>query len=370
MRKAKKASNVMHFVKETAVKRISNITAPPASVRAEAKARLDNLVKPIGSLGLLEDYAAQLCAIYGRTRLPELKKAVAVFAADNGVWDEGITSVPQIVTVVQTVNIAKGITGVGVLSACAGADVFVYDMGVKGFAGAKGVEDRRLGDGTHSILRGPAMDMGQTVHAIVHGLNAAEALADKGYRVVGCGEMGICNTTISAAVLCALTGADPQVAVGRGAGITDEQLEKKRSVVEKALDICGADCEDVLGVLAALGGFDIAAMTGFYLGAACRRMAVVIDGFISAVAALAAARLNPLVTHYMFASHCSAEPGFKLAIEALGLHAPLQLDMRLGEGSGCPLMFGILDASAAVYTKMATFEEANIDPSKLVDIRE
>ena len=350
------------------MKRIINIKKPSVAAMEKAQQRVKNLVKPIGSLGALEDYAVKLSGIFGKTSFPPMKKAVAVFAADNGVWDEGYTPVPQSVTAMQAVNMTKGITGVGVFAACANADVFVYDMGIRGFKGARGIEDRRVGDGTRNIAKGPAMDITQAVQAIAHGIDAAEALADKGYRLMGCGEMGICNTTTSAAVLCALTGADPELVVGRGAGITDEQLETKRNVVRRALDITKPSPDNALEVLSCVGGFDIAAMAGFFLGCAYRQVAVVIDGFISAVAALAASRLNPMVTEYAFASHHSAEPGFQTVMEALGMEAPLRLGLRLGEGSGCPLMMHILESSAAMLQNMATFEEAKIDSSKLVGI--
>lgn len=350
------------------MKRIFDIKAVSEAAADKARQRVRNLVKPIGSLGLLEDYAVKLSGIFGKTTFAPMKKAVAVFAADNGVWDEGYTPVPQSVTAMQAVNMTKGITGVGALSACAGADVYVYDMGIRGFKGAKGIEDRRVGNGTNSIAQGPAMDITQAMQAITHGIDAAEALADKGYRLLGCGEMGICNTTTSSAVLCALTGADPEDVVGRGAGLTDEQLQMKRDVVQRALEVNEIDADNVLGVLSAVGGFDIAAMTGFFLGCAYRQLPAVIDGFISAVAALAASRLNPLAAQYMFASHHSAEPGFLTVMEALEMDAPLKLNLRLGEGSGCPLMMHILDSSAAMLQNMATFEEAKIDPSKLVDI--
>jgi nicotinate-nucleotide--dimethylbenzimidazole phosphoribosyltransferase len=269
----------------------------------------------------------------------------------------------------QTVNMTKGVTGVTVFAAAAGAEVFVYDMGIRGFAGVKGVENCRIGDGTRSIAKGAAMDIGQVAQAIAHGLNAAEALWDRGYRIVGCGEMGICNTTTASAVSCVLTGEEPETMVGRGAGITDEQLAKKVGVVRRALEVNTPDPHNALDVLAKVGGFDIAAMTGFFLGAAYKQMAVVIDGFISATAALAATRFNPLVTDYMFASHESTEPGYAVVMETLDLEAPLRLGMRLGEGSGCPLMFGVLEAAAAMMQNMATFSEGRIDASKLVDIR-
>lgn len=350
------------------MKRIFEIKGISEAAMDKARQRVKNLVKPIGSLGLLEDYAVKLSGIFGKTSFAPMKKAVAVFAADNGVWDEGYTPVPQSVTAMQAVNMTKGITGVGALSACVGADVFVYDMGIRGFKGAKGIEDRRMGDGTKNIAKGPAMDITQAMQAIAHGIDAAEALADKGYRLLGCGEMGICNTTTSAAVLCALTGAEPEDVVGRGAGLTDEQLQTKRDVVRRALDVNQTDPDNVLGVLSGVGGFDIAAMTGFFLGCAYRQLPVVIDGFISAVAALTAIRLNPVAGQYMFASHHSAEPGFAMVMEALDMEAPLKLGLRLGEGSGCPLIMHILDSSAAMLQNMATFEEAKIDSSKLVDI--
>ncbi len=350
------------------MKRIFDIKETSEAAADKARQRVRNLVKPIGSLGLLEEYAVKLAGVFGRTNFPPMKKAVAVFAADNGVWDEGYTPVPQSVTAMQAVNMTKGITGVGALSACAGADVFVYDMGIRHFKGAKGIEDRRVGNGTNNIAQGPAMDITQAMQAIAHGIDAAEALADKGYRLLGCGEMGICNTTTSAAVLCALTGADPEDVVGRGAGLTDEQLQTKLDVVRRALSVNQIDSDNVLGVLSAVGGFDIAAMAGFYLGCAYRQIPAVIDGFISAVAALAASRLNPVTAQYMFASHQSAESGFATVMDALQMEAPLKLNLRLGEGSGCPLMMQILDASAAMLQNMATFEEARIDASKLVDI--
>jgi len=350
------------------VKRIFDIKKPGVAAMEKARQRVNELAKPIGSLGLLEDYAVKLSGIFGKTNFPPMKKAIAVFAADNGVWDEGYTPVPQSVTALQAVNMTKGVTGVGVLAACVKADVFVYDMGIRGFKGMKGIEDRRVGDGTRNIAKEAAMELSQAMQAITHGIDAAEALADKGYRLLGCGEMGICNTATSSAVLCALTGASPEDVVGRGAGLTDEQLEQKRAVVRRALDIHKPDPDNTLEVLRTLGGFDIAAMAGFFIGCAYRQIPAVIDGFISAVAALAASRFNPVVTDYLFASHQSAEPGFQTVMQALNMEAPLKLGLRLGEGSGCPLMMHVLDSSAAMLQNMATFAEAKIDSSKLVDI--
>jgi nicotinate-nucleotide--dimethylbenzimidazole phosphoribosyltransferase len=298
-----------------------------------------------------------------------MKKAIAVFAADNGVWDEGYTPVPQSVTAMQAVNMTKGVTGVGALAACVNADVFVYDMGIRGFKGMKGIEDRRVGDGTRNIAKEAAMDLSQAVQAIAHGIDAAEALADKGYRLLGCGEMGICNTATSSAVLCALTGAPPEEVVGRGGGVTDEQLAQKREVGTARAGYPQAGSRKHAGGAETLGGFDIAGDGGvFFLGCAYRQIpAVIRRGYIGR-AALAACRFNSVVTDYLFASHHSAEPGFRTVMEALRMEAPLKLGLRLGEGSGCPLMMHVLDSSAAMLQNMATCAEAKIDSSKLVDI--
>ncbi len=351
------------------MKRIINIKQPSAAAMAKARERADSLVKPIGSLGLLEEYAVKLAGIFGKTNIPDPKKAVAVFAADNGVWEEDISPVPQSVTAMQVKNMAKGITGVNAIAAHCDADVFIYDMGIKGFETVKGVQSRRVGDGTRNIAKGAAMDIQQAVQAIAYGIDAAEELWAKGYRLVGCGEMGICNTTSSSAVVTVLTQTPAELVVGKGAGVSDEQLKKKIAVVEQAIEVNSPEKDNVLDVLSKVGGFDIAAMTGFFLGAAYKQMAVVVDGFISAAAALAASRFNPAVTQYMFASHVSTEPGFGVAMDELGLKAPLDLQMRLGEGSGCPLMFNILGVSLVMIKNMATFEEARIDSSNLVDIR-
>lgn len=352
------------------MRRIQEIKQPDRDMMQKAKARLDSLVKPIGSLGLLEETAIKISGITGRLYNDLSKKAVVVFAADNGVWEEGITPVPQAVTAMQLVNMGKGVAGISVLSRYSGADLKLVDIGVKGQLDYGTIENRKIRNGTGNIAKGPALTRQEAEQAITTGLDIAEKCAEQGYTLLGAGEMGICNTTSSSAVLCALTGMQPEKATGRGAGITDAQLEKKIAVVKCALDVNQPDADDIVDVLSKVGGLDIAALTGFYLGAAYARIPVAVDGFIAAVAALAAVRLNPRTKEYMFASHRSSEAGYDAAICAAGLKPVFDLGMRLGEGTGCPFLFFCMEASQQIIQNMATFAEGNIDDDALVDIRQ
>jgi nicotinate-nucleotide--dimethylbenzimidazole phosphoribosyltransferase len=351
------------------MQRITQISPLNTDMMIKAKNRLDNLVKPIGSLGLLEDFAIRLSGITGKLYSDLRKKAIVVFGADNGVWEEEITPVPQEVTAMQLMNMVKGVAGISVLSRFAGADLKLIDIGVRGPMEYKGIENRRIKNGTDNIAKGPAMSREECIRAIETGLGAAKKCREEGYVMLGAGEMGICNTASSSAVLCALTDISAKEATGRGAGISDEQLEKKIGVVLRALAVNRPDGQDVLDVLSKVGGLDIAGMTGFFLGAAHERIPVVVDGFIAAVAALTAVRINPAVRDYMFASHRSTEPGYEAAIRAAGLEPVFDLEMRLGEGTGCPFMFYCLEASQRIIAEMATFAEGHIDDTGLIDIR-
>ena len=352
------------------MRRINEINPPDQDAMQKAKKRLDSLVKPIGSLGMLEEFAIKASGVTGRLYNDFSKKAVVVFAADNGVWEEGITPVPQAVTAMQLVNMSKGVAGISVLTRFAGADMKLVDIGVNGKLDYGVIENQKIKNGTGNIARGPAMSKQEAMRAITVGLDAAKKCAEQGYTLLGAGEMGICNTTSSSAVLCALTGLPPEQATGRGAGITDEQLAKKIAVVKRALAINQPNDEDIVDVLSKVGGLDIAALTGFYLGAAYERIPVVVDGFIAAAAALAAVRFNPLAKAYMFASHRSFETGYDAAIRAAGLKPVFDLGMRLGEGTGCPFLFYCLEASQQIIKNMATFAEGYIDDNVLVDIRQ
>lgn len=324
------------------------------------------LAKPPGSLGRLEEISIQLAGITGRVHNALNKKQLLVFAADNGVVDEGVSSAPQSVTKQQTINLMRGKTGAAVLAKHFGCGLTVCDVGVNADIYESTVLNRKIAYGTQNICTGPAMTREQTLQAILTGAEIARTVnAD----VIGVGEMGIGNTTTSSAVLAVLLGADVEAVTGRGGGITEESFRKKKAVIRTAIEVNRPDRDDVVGVLSKVGGFDLAAMCGAFLGAAAARWPAVIDGLISAAAALCAVRLCPNVRGYLVPSHASFEIGYRLAMEAMDLRPLFDLGMRLGEGSGCPLAFQVLDAACAVTNDMATFDEAGINDDYLDEIR-
>ncbi|KUO75874.1 MAG: nicotinate-nucleotide--dimethylbenzimidazole phosphoribosyltransferase [Clostridia bacterium BRH_c25] len=336
----------------------------------DAAERLDKLAKPIGSLGKLEDLAVKISGMTGKQSVSFEKKITVIMAADNGVVEEGVSSCPQAVTTIQTINFLKGVTGVCVLSKRAGADIRVVDIGVGSDLEYLGLINRKIRKGTSNMAKGPAMSREEAVKAIETGIEMVSQLVSEGYSLFGTGEMGIGNTSTSSAVAMTFLGCSSEAAVGKGAGLTEEGYDNKKSVIEKAISINRPDPMDPVDVLSKVGGFDIAGMTGCFLGAAYHRVPIVIDGFISAAAALAAYRINPLVKDFMIASHCSEEPGYKLVMREIGLEPVLNLGMRLGEGSGCPLAFNVIEAAEAIISQMATLEEAMIESDFLIDIRE
>ena len=324
------------------------------------------LAKPPGSLGRLEEISIQLAGITGRVHNALNKKQLLVFAADNGVVAEGVSSAPQSVTKQQTINLMRGKTGAAVLAKHFGCGLTVCDVGVNADIYESTVLNRKIAYGTQNICTGPAMTREQTLQAILTGAEIARTVdAD----VIGVGEMGIGNTTTSSAVLAVLLGADVEAVTGRGGGITEESFRKKKAVIRTAIEVNRPDRDDVVGVLSKVGGFDLAAMCGAFLGAAAARRPAVIDGLISAAAALCAVRLCPNVRGYLVPSHASFEIGYRLAMEAMDLRPLFDLGMRLGEGSGCPLAFQVLDAACAVINDMATFDEAGINDDYLDEIR-
>lgn len=324
------------------------------------------LAKPPGSLGRLEELSIQLAGITGRVHNALNKKQLLVFAADNGVVAEGVSSTPQSVTKQQTINLMRGKTGAAVLAKHFGCDLTVCDVGVNADIYESTVLNRKIAYGTQNICTGPAMTREQTLQAILTGAEIARTVdAD----VIGVGEMGIGNTTTSSAVLAVLLRADVEAVTGRGGGITEESFRKKKAVIRTAIEVNRPDRDDVVGVLSKVGGFDLAAMCGAFLGAAAARRPAVIDGLISAAAALCAVRLCPNVRGYLVPSHASFEIGYRLAMEAMDLRPLFDLGMRLGEGSGCPLAFQVLDAACAVINDMATFDEAGINDDYLDEIR-
>ena len=343
------------------------ITPLNESAMSAARERQAQLAKPPGSLGRLEDLSVQLAGISGKVHNSVEKKHLLVFAADNGVVEEGVSSAPQSVTLQQTINLTRHKTGASVLAKCFGCEITVCDVGVNAEIKEAAVLDRKIAYGTRNIAKGPAMSREQTLTALFTGAELAQTLdAD----VFGIGEMGIGNTTTSSAVLSVLLDADVEAVTGRGGGITDDSFRKKKEVILTAIRTNQPNKDDVIDVLSKVGGFDIAAMCGAFLGAATAKKPVVIDGFISAVAALCAVKLCPNARHYLIPSHASYEIGYQLAMDAMELQPMFLLNMRLGEGSGCPLAFQVLEAACAVINDMATFDQAGINDDYLDEIRE
>ena len=334
---------------------------------AKARERQAQLAKPPGSLGRLEDLSVQLAGITGKVHNKIEKKHLLVFAADNGVVAEGVSSAPQSVTLMQTINLTRAKTGASALCKHFGCEITVCDVGVNADIKEPKVLNRKIAYGTQNIVHGPAMSREQAVQAIMTGIELAR---NTDADVIGIGEMGIGNTTTSSAVLSVLLDADVDAVTGRGGGITDESFLKKKQVIKDAIAINSPDKNDVIDVLAKIGGFDIAAMCGAFLGCAATRRPVVIDGFISAVAALCAYKLCPNSVQYFVPSHASYEIGYRLAMDAMHLQPLFLLGMRLGEGSGCPLAFEVLNAACAIINDMATFDQAGIDDGYLDEIRE
>lgn len=329
-----------------------------------AQMRLDSLTKPLGSLGRLEDLVKQVAGITGQVRPHIDKKTIVIMCADNGVVEEGVSSCPKSVTASVTRNFTRGITGVCVLSRNAGADIHVVDVGVDAELDDEGIVNRKIRRGTWNIAKGPAMTREEAIRAIETGIVEVTGLAEEGVELFGTGEMGIGNTTTSSAVAAVLAEKSAEEVAGRGSGLTDAGLLHKIEIIKKAIAVNKPDRSDPIDVLSKLGGFDIAGLTGCFLGAAALRKPILIDGFIASVAALIAYRLKPETRDFMIASHGSAEPGSRFVLEAMGLKPLLTLGMRLGEGSGCALAFHIMDAAFAAYDRMGTFDDARIEQYK------
>ena len=374
-----------NLLKSKLVETIERIESPDLEAMEAALARQESLAKPPGSLGGLEDISVKMAGITGSVFNEIKRSCVAVFCADNGVAEEGISSAPQSVTMAQTVNFARRLTGVGALAESFGSELLIVDMGVKHPIPAelydkvplwntRRIIDRRIRPGTDNLAEGPAMSRAEAVRCIEVGIEMADAVKRAGYDIMGVGEMGIGNTTTSAAVLSAVTGADSDATCGKGGGINDKSFVRKKEIVDEVSALWRAKggpetIEDMIDILARMGGFDICAMAGAFIGAAANRLPVVIDGYISVVAALAAYVMAPKSVGYMFASHKSWEKGYELAVETLGLKPFLSLDMRLGEGSGCPIAFEVIRGACDVMRNMATFEEAEINDEYLDEIR-
>ncbi len=335
---------------------------PEADAQAADQAGriLDGKTKPRGSLGMLELVARRVAAITGQARPPLPKKAIVVFGADHGVARQGVSAYPQEVTGQMLMNFALGGAAINVLSRQVGAEVVVCDVGtVAPPPPSDGIRSDRFGPGTEDFTAGPAMSREQVEAALEYGIALAHELSDAGIGLVGLGEMGIGNTTSASALTAKWLNADVDLVTGRGTGIDEERRQHKASVIRTALEL-HADRTDPVDVLAALGGFEIAGLAGVALGCAERRIPVLLDGFISSVAGLAAARIEPRATYALLASHRSVEPGHRLQLDALGLAPLLDLDLRLGEGTGAALAMPLVEASLRVMHEMASFDDAGV----------
>lgn len=334
--------------------------------RAKARERLDQLTKPRGSLGMLEDVAAQIAGITGQS-LPRLEnKAVIVMAGDHGVVAEGVSAYPQEVTPQMVRNFLRGGAAINVLARQAGARVVCVDMGVAAPLDEPGLINRKIAPGTKNFISGPAMTREEARAAVEAGIEIANQAISEGVNLLATGDMGIGNTTPSTAILAAFTGFPVPLITGRGTGLDQPGVQRKVEVIEQALKVNNPDPRDGLDVLAKVGGFEIGGLAGVILGAAAARVPVVIDGFISGAAAMVARSLAPRAVNYVIASHLSEEPGHRVMLTWLGIKPMLQMQMRLGEGTGAVLAFHLVEAALRILREMATFGEAGVTGEMVV----
>ncbi len=319
----------------------------------------DNIAKPLGSLGKLEQAIIQIAGIQGTPDVRIEKKGLVIMCADNGVVREGVTQSGQDVTAVVAENFLDEKSCVAIMCRQADAGIFPVDVGMA--VDTPRVEKRKIAYGTKNMAKEPAMTREQAVRAIEAGIEKTCELKEAGYEVLATGEMGIGNTTTSSAMTSVLLGLEPVRVTGRGAGLPAERLKQKITVIEKAIALHRPDPADPIEVLAKLGGLDIAGLVGVFLGGAACRIPVVMDGFISAVAALTAVRIAPACAPYILASHVSKEPASAILLDALGKEAFLTCDMCLGEGSGAVALFPLLDFASEIYHQMSTFDEVPFD---------
>lgn len=343
-------------------KTISSIKPLDEKAMAEARARQDQLTKPAGSLGRLEEVSIKIAGIQGRARPQINHKAMITMAGDHGVVDEKVGNWSREVTAQMVENFLRGGAGINVLSKHVGARIVFVDMGIASdLKPDKHLIIKKVGYGTKNMCLGPAMTEVQAVKSLEAGIEVIDTEVKKGLDIAGTGDMGIGNTTASSAIFAALSGKTAAEVTGRGTGISDEQLNHKIDVIKRALDVNKPDPRKPLDVLAKVGGFEIGGLAGVILGAAAKHIPVVIDGFISGAAALVATALSPRCKDYIIAAHVSAESGHKTMLEYMGLKPLMSLDMRLGEGTGAALGIFIAEAGVRTLNEMATFAEAAVD---------
>ena len=332
-----------------------------AGAVAACRAHWDSIAKPLGSLGLLEDAVARIAGIRGTPDVRLEKRAVVAMCADNGVVAESVAQSGQEVTALVAANMAAGIANVNAMARVARAEVFAVNVGIAADVDAPGLWQRRVMPGTRNMAQGPAMTREEAVRAVETGIDLAGELSAQGFDILATGEMGIGNTTTSSALTSVLLGKPVEAVTGRGAGLSSAGVRHKAEVIRRAVALNRPDPDDALDALSKVGGLDIAALAGLFIGGAKYRLPVVIDGFISAVSALTAARLCPAARDFMLAAHVSGEPAGQMVLDALGLEAPIHARLALGEGTGAVALLPLLDMALSVYHQNSTFEKIHLE---------
>lgn len=341
--------------------RIALIQKADETARAEAHERWSAVAKPLGSLGLLESMIEQIAAVQGCADVDISRRAAVVMCADNGVVAEGVTQSDSEITAVCAKSIAEGESNINIIARIFGAEVFAYDVGIARDVDSAALIKRKTAYGTGNIAVESAMTVSQAESAVTIGIDAVRELSERGYKLIITGEMGIGNTTTAAAVSAVLLGLSPREVTGRGAGLDSAGLERKISAVERALAFHKPSAERPIELISKIGGFDIAAMTGLFLGGAVYRVPVIIDGVISAAAAALAVLINKNARDYMLASHTSEEPAARGLLKFIGVKAPINAGLRLGEGTGGAMLLPLLDAALAVYNSSHSFESLDME---------
>ncbi len=354
---------------ESLDKLINSIKPVNFELKEKIEHRLNNLTKPKGSLGRLEEFACRYCCITNTYMPPKLKKVVLVFAGDHGITEEGVSAFPKDVTFQMVKNFLEGGAGINVLARHVNADVKVIDIGVDyDFKDMPGLIHKKVAFGTKNMAKGPAMTRQEAIEAILNGAEVAEETINNGANILATGEMGIGNTTPSSALTAAICQRTPEEVTGKGTGIDEKAYKHKINLIKKALEINAPNLADPIDCLSKVGGFEIGGICGMILKACQMKIPVVVDGFISGAGAIVAKALNPNVSEYLFAGHSSVEKGHKVQMDYLGLKPILDLNMRLGEGTGAVLAIGLIEAGLKIYSEMATFDGANVSPGNEAEI--
>lgn len=341
-------------------KTIAQIGGLDQAAMQGAQARLNDLTKPLGSLGILEELVVKVAGITGNPRPRIGDKVIIIMAGDHGVVEENVTGYPQEVTPQMVLNFVQGGAAINVMARHVGARIQCVDVGVAATMDNSGVTVKKVSCGTKNMAKGPAMTREEAIRSVEAGIQVAEEQIAKGATIIATGDMGIGNTTASSAILAVLSGMPMDCIVGRGTGIDDAMIRHKKEIVRRAVTLNNPDPRDGIDVLAKVGGLEIGGIAGVILGAAASQVPVIVDGFISGAGALIAGKIAPQSLPFMIASHDSVEPGHRIMLKMLGIEPMLQMKMRLGEGTGAALVIGLVEVACKVINEMATFSEAGV----------